>query len=835
MTVTALKPARPDILPATVALPPPAIQAIAEHATRRIAPLWPLQHFVAVNPFLGLTDQHFAQAAQLLAQVAGAHLTMPRAFYLDAIDRGRISDADLARALQFAEHMASRPRDVAALKRALQSTPSRAQEPLATVADAASQATGCDWSELARERISVWAASHFDEGQAPWSAPSRHLGAYAAWREEAMIDRTPEVMGLARFRQIVKSLPTTAAAMISAGAARLQLGELELATYFHRLLMSVGGWAGYARYQLFQSELRQRSDSTLLELLAVRLAWDVAILEVYRDNTAVTTQWKLARERFGVPLKVDPALALDHLLQSAYEIAWQRGLLAQLRQPPAPLMATRKAVQAAFCIDVRSEVFRRALEGTSPAIGTIGVAGFFGMPIEFVPLGHQHGSAQCPMLLVPDITIQQGVTAASPQENVHIIGLRRLRLRAAAAWRWFKLAAVSSFTFVEAMGWTYAGKLITDGFGLSRPVPHPASVGIDADVVARLAPNVTPELVDGRATGMPLEVRVNLAEGALKAMSLRQGFARLVLLAGHGASSVNNPYASGLDCGACGGSSGEANARVAATVLNDPRVRHELGMRGIRIPHDSWFIGGLHNTTTDQLTIFDADVLPATHAEDLTQLQAWLQSAGERARMERAAALNLRGTQSIDAEILARSRDWSQVRPEWGLAGCAAYIVAPGSRTAGLDLAGRVFLNSYDWHQDEDFAVLESIMTAPMVVGAWINLQYYASAVDNQVFGSGNKVLHNVVGKLGVLEGNGGDLRTGLPWQSVHDGKRFVHEPLRMAALIAAPIEAINAIVAKHESLRNLVDHGWVHLFAMPEAPAPLQRYRGGLQWDNAE
>ncbi|MEO7053067.1 MAG: DUF2309 domain-containing protein, partial [Rhodanobacter sp.] len=708
-------------------------------------------------------------------------------------------------------------------------------EPLPTVADAASQATGYDWSELARERISLWAASHFDQGQAPWSAPSRHLGAYAAWREEALIDRTPEVMGLTRFRQIVRSLPTTAEVMISEGVARLQLSDLALGTYFHRLLMTVGGWAGYARYRLWQSELRDRSDATLTELLAVRLAWDVAILEVYRGNAAVAMQWKLAHARYGKPLQPDPALALDHLLQAAYEIGWQRGLLAQLRQPTAPTTPTRKAVQAAFCIDVRSEVFRRALESVAPTVDTLGFAGFFGMPIEFVALGHEHGGAQCPMLLAPTITVYEGVKAASTKESAEIIGLRGLRLRTSAAWRWFKLAAVSSFSFVEAMGWTYALKLITDGFGLSRPVPHPATDGIDASVLGRLAPDIAPELIHGRATGLTLDVRVQLAEGALKAMSLRQDFARLVVLAGHGATSVNNPYASGLDCGACGGSSGEANARVAAAVLNDPRVRLQLVVRGIRIPDDTWFVGALHNTTTDEVTIFDRDTLPATHTDDLLQLQAWLRGASERARVERAAALNLRGARSVDAEILARSRDWSQVRPEWGLAGCAAYIVAPRSRTAGLDFAGRVFLNSYDWRRDEGFAVLESIMTAPMVVGAWINLQYYGSAVDNQVFGCGNKVLHNVVGKLGVLEGNGGDLRTGLPWQSVHDGERLVHEPLRMSALIAAPVEAINAIIGKHESLRNLVDHGWVHLFAMPDMPSPLQRYRGALQWENAQ
>ncbi len=834
MTVTALKPHRiaPD-MPA-VEQPRQPVVPIAERATRRIAPLWPLKHFVAVNPFLGLTDQTFVDAAQIMALVADARMTMPRQFYIDAMATGRIRDEDLALALQRADNPAALPHDPIALKHALQTALPSALPPLATAADAASEASESDWAALASERISLWAASHFDDGQAPWLLPSRHLGPYAAWREQALIDRTPEVMGLPRFRQIVTSLPPTAEAMISDGITRLHLGDSALALYFHRLLMSVAGWAGYARYQVWQSELRERSDSTLIELLAVRLAWDVAILEAHRGNAAVAARWQLARKRLGQMPAVDPTLALDHLLQSAYEISWQRGLLARLRQSSVPSTTTRKAVQAVFCIDVRSEVFRRALESVSPTIDTLGFAGFFGMPIEFVPLGRTHGAAQCPVLLTPPITVHESVKAASPREQSDVASLRRLRLRASAAWRWFKLAAVSSFAFVETAGWTYAGKLFTDAFGFSRPVPHPAAHGIDVRLAERLAPDIAPEFIHGHASGIALETRVKLAEGALTAMSLRHDFARLVLLAGHAATSVNNPHASGLDCGACGGHSGAANAQVAAAVLNDPRVRQELVARGIAIPADTRFVAALHNTTTDEVTIFDQDQLPTTHAGELQQLQQWLAAAGEHARIERAGSLNLRGGRSIDAEIVARSRDWSQVRPEWGLAGCGAYIVAPRSRTLGLDLGGRAFLNSYDWQQDEAFTVLESIMTAPMVVGAWINLQYYGSAVDNRAFGCGNKVLHNVVGKLGVLEGNGGDLRSGLPWQSVHDGQRLIHEPLRLSVVIAAPIEAINAVIAKHESVRQLVDHGWIHLFAMPDAPAPLQRYRGALQWEPA-
>jgi uncharacterized protein YbcC (UPF0753/DUF2309 family) len=171
------------------------------------------------------------------------------------------------------------------------------------------------------------------------------------------------------------------------------------------------------------------------------------------------------------------------------------------------------------------------------------------------------------------------------------------------------------------------------------------------------------------------------------------------------------------------------------------------------------------------------------------------------------------------------------VRPEWGLAGCAAFIAAPRERTAGLDLGGRAFLHSYDWRVDDGFRVLELIMTAPMVVASWINLQYFGSTTDPRLYGSGNKVLHNVVGTLGVVEGNGGDLRSGLPLQSVHDGEQLVHEPLRLNVVIEAPIEAMTEVIMRHPGVRALVDNRWVHLWAMDAAGVIAWRYAGGGAW----
>jgi uncharacterized protein YbcC (UPF0753/DUF2309 family) len=203
--------------------------------------------------------------------------------------------------------------------------------------------------------------------------------------------------------------------------------------------------------------------------------------------------------------------------------------------------------------------------------------------------------------------------------------------------------------------------------------------------------------------------------------------------------------------------------------------------------------------------------VPSSHQSDLKELKAWVAAAGQLTRLERASRL---GTQ-VPADAFLRSRDWSEVRPEWGLAGNAAFLVAPRSRTKGKHLDGRTFMHSYDWQQDSDLKILELIMTAPMVVANWINLQYYASTVDNEAYGSGNKVLHNVVGQLGIQQGNGGDLMTGLPWQSVHDGKQFQHEPLRLSVVIEAPRAAIQKIVDKHKIVQDLAGNGWLTLLAL--------------------
>ena len=498
-------------------------------------------------------------------------------------------------------------------------------------------------------------------------------------------------------------------------------------------------------------------------------------------------------------------------------------LAAALAQQPAASAAPALVVQAVFCIDVRSEIFRRAFESVSPGVQTLGFAGFFGLPISYTPLGTTATRPQLPGLLAPTMCVTEA--CGSEAQDAALVKERQAGFAAKQSWQPFKRLPGSTFTLVESMGLGYLGKLVQRSLPSSSAAPPADHDGLGARYEAR------PALV-ARA-GETLAQRVSLAEGVLKAMGLSAGLARIVLLAGHGSQSANNPHAAGLDCGACCGQTGEVNARALAALLNDAAVRQALAARELVVPATTHFLAGLHNTTTDEMQLFDTDRVPASHADDLTRLRQTLLAAGAKTRAERAPLLGLADLCSQPDALLqsvkTRANDWAQTRPEWGLTNNAAFIVAPRARSQGVDLAGRSFLHDYNWQNDTDGSVLELIMTAPMVVTHWINMQYFASTVDNARYGSGNKLLHNVVGgHIGVFEGNGGDLRIGLPLQSLHDGQKWMHTPLRLSVFIEAPRAGIEAVMQKHATVRQLVEHHWLYLFRIDPHTSAVEAWSGG-------
>lgn len=771
----------------------------AERAARAIPPLWPLSSSVAVNPFLGQSGETLAQAGARLARVTGAAVTMSRGWYQERIVSGAIRDEDLKEALMSAP-VGLRPIDLEALKAAARDFVPMAQA-LPTVADLAARISGIDWPALIADRFGAWAAGYFDEGQALWAAP-RRKGAYAAWRAVATHDLTPEIAGLKGFASHVSEAPERASEALARVTHRLGLGADAMDTYFHQLLMTLGGWAQYARYQRWQATLAGRSDDTITDFLTIRLIWEEAIFERYAAD--LSAPWDAVKIQHARPIAATPDGIIGSILQEAFDRAAQRALGEVLSGTAPVSKEARPVLQTVFCIDVRSEVFRRALEALDPGIRTLGFAGFFGLATSHRRFASDISERRLPVLLNPALSS----CAGGPAEAAHDSDLR-IQARVKRAWGRFKLAAVSSFAFVEATGPLYIGKLLNDSLGLQ-----------DTHTPNDPAPRFDPDL--------DLPARVKTAQAVLRAMSLTKDFAPVVVLAGHGADVRNNPYASGLQCGACGGYSGEVNARLLASLLNDPQVREGLKDRGIIIPSDTLFLGALHETTTDNFLLYTGDHPSAPHALDLKRARAWFAAAGKATRTERALRLP---RAAGEKSIRRRSRDWAEVRPEWALAGCQAFIAAPRDRTAGKDFGGRSFLHDYDWRDDEGFGVLELIMTAPVVVASWISLQYYGSTVAPQVFGSGNKLLHNVAGGVGVLEGNGGVLRAGLPWQSVHDGVRYAHEPLRLSVCIEAPREAMTEVLRRHDGVRELFDNRWLHLFALDESGQMASRYAGDLHW----
>lgn len=810
---------------------PTQVKQSLKEAAGKIAPLWSLENFVAVNPYLGMADMDFSEAMDFLSKSSDVNATLPVEFYLEALENGSMSKADIAEALkenrfgifENADEFLEQIHNGAATVPTYQ---------VHTLVDVASEINGKKWRRFMVDRISFWASAYFDDKQAIWDTSDKSTSLFAAWKQEASIDFSTEAMGLKGFRKFLKDLPEDHVAAAMMALDKLEIPENILPYYLNSLLMKMNGWAGFAARIDWEAGLQGRESNAVEEFLTILLVWEMALKDLLH-YPQLNPSWILAKEEANALLPgedIDEPVARRVLLQKAFDHANQRKIIQKINQQPVRPHKRTPKVQAAFCIDVRSELYRRNLEAADDAVETIGFAGFFGFPIEYVALANEEGVNQCPVLLNTSHTVKEKLN--NPKEEQEVIKNRTFQAQVLKAWKSFKSGAVSCFGFVSPLGIYFLPKLLTDSFGITRPVPHPDKVGLSLEDQSNKGVRLDQEDLSGSLSGIPLEDRINMAQSALKAMSLTDNLAPVVMIVGHGSSTVNNPHGTGLDCGACGGHTGEANARVAAAVLNDPDVRAGLEARGMSVPNNTRFFPALHDTTTDEVSLlFRSSGIPLSHAREFADLRLSLRMASESARKERATRMNISGG-NITKQIIQRSKDWSQVRPEWGLAGCSSFIVAPRERTDQLNFGGKAFMHNYAWRKDEGFGVLEVIMTAPMVVTSWINLQYYASTVDNKKFGSGNKTLHNVVGGLGVLEGFTGDLRTGLPMQSVHDGEKYQHEPQRLNVIIEAPIDEMSKILEKHESIRQLCDNQWIYLFAINDTGKVTYKYIGNLEWE---
>jgi uncharacterized protein YbcC (UPF0753/DUF2309 family) len=760
------------------------------------------------------------------------------------------------------------------------------------------QATGADADLLVHDLLIPFCGAFLDQGLAAWELPRREEGFYRAFC--SLYRRpggppAPWLRGLEKELARLEDAPVSPLASIGESLEILGIAEEEWDEFLSATLLALRGWGGITQFLEERPDraVRPVPHGSLIEFLAVRLVLDRLAL-AYTARTALGFTGPLAGLRDELHRRLGPARPPSAeqraflVFQLAQVLGWTPPELARLEKgewarlveeveafsgierrrvfhlayerrfvtqtldalalhnrtphpdPPAPRF------QAMFCIDERAESLRRHLEELVPDAVTFGIAGFYFVDMYYRGAADAHFVPLCPAVMRPGHWVVEEVVGARAEEHQ-----RRARTRRALGLASHQIHAGSRAFALGALVSAAVGVLATAPLVARTLFPRLTAqirrafggfVQAPPETRLRLERGGATPGPDGDGIGFTPDEMAAVAERVLRDTGLTSGFARLVFTFGHGSTSMNNPHESAHDCGACGGARGGPSGRAIAQILNDPRVRRRLAERGLVVPGETVFVGGMHNTSSEALTVYDADLVPASHRGEFEEARALLEQAcdrdaHERCRRFRSAPLTLSFAQARQ-HVEGRAEDLAQVRPEWGHATNALAVIGRRSRTRGLFLDRRAFLNSYDPADDDaGGTILERILRAAVPVCAGISLEYYFSYVDNAGYGSGTKLPHNVASLVGVMDGAASDLRTGLPWQMVE-----IHEPVRGLFVVETRPEVLLAILARNPVMERLVRNGWV-LFATldPDSPAvhayrdgafvPYQPQADGLPW----
>lgn len=476
----------------------------------------------------------------------------------------------------------------------------------------------------------------------------------------------------------------------------------------------------------------------------------------------------------------------------------------------------RPEAQIVFCIDEREESIRRQLEEINPAIETLGAAGFFGIPINYKGLDDTHRTALCPIVVTPAHNIDEiprkGTEKTLQEHNKGRSLYRKLAylmnqsLRRSLLISHAVIDALAPIVLVGLLSRTFLPKYL---LAFNNSLRH----NIEKDVPTELlfiAPNTeTAATPENPQLGFTDNEQAARLTGFMRSTGLTYGFAPIVCLMAHGSTSQNNPHEAAHDCGACSGKRGGPNARLFAAMANRPEIRKLLAQNNILIPEDTWFVGAEHDTCSDVITWYDTEDIPQNLQSDFETFRIDVIKSRDASAHERCRRFSSANNPKTPAAGIyhahLRSNDLSQVRPEYGHATNASAIIGRRSISQGIFLDRRAFLISYDPTQDPEGKLLENVLLTVGPVGAGINLEYYFSTINNERFGCGTKIPHNITGLFGVMEGASSDLRTGLPKQMVE-----IHEPIRLQVLVEASTTVLGQIYERQESLRELIGGGWI-------------------------
>ena len=550
----------------------------------------------------------------------------------------------------------------------------------------------------------------------------------------------------------------------------------------------------------------------------------------------------------------------------------------------------KPTASATFCLDVRSEVIRRTIESSGP-YQTYGAGGFLGIPIAFVEFDKAHELFLSPAIVKPQNVVFE-IPNESHEEYSSKKGMNKTTKKVLSDLKnnpytpYIMVEAIGWIFGINLFGKTFLPQKTNKFLSNFKPKKPKTSYTLDklsleeiefyvnklhtkiiqtvltentgkeySDTEIKVVRNhllfnddliieVCDETIEKLKTvyqitpqdyeyqkekltmvGFTLEEKVKYLHNYLTMIGQVDEFPEFVTIIGHGSVSDNNPFESALDCGACGGNISLPNTRTLCMIANSKDVREKIKEKGINIPQSTMFIPGFHNTTTDEITFHDIDIITDEAMPRFLKIKRDFNEASILSREERSQSLPYTHTQN---DIMIKSMDWSEPRPEWGLAKNIGVFAGPRSSTKHLTLDNRFFMHSYDWKLDNDNAdILTRIFNGPLVVGEWINLEHYFSTVDNAIYGAGSKVYHNVVAKVGVYNGNYSDLKIGLPTQSVFlEGKAY-HEPVRLLTFMEAPLEKVGKAV-ENSIAKEFILNEWIRPIIIDKEAKKVYSYEYG-------
>jgi uncharacterized protein YbcC (UPF0753/DUF2309 family) len=659
-----------------------------------------------------------------------------------------------------------------------------------------------------------WARTYLDLKQSVIRMPSREMGFFAGIKNLMQYDDKLHKNKIDKI-EFIKSISDEQNQAIEQCFEKLDAkNEDEKQKIMMVLVISLSGFAGHIKYRQnwdYGGDFKE-APASFEEYIALRLLIACLIVDDKKDLLDFFDE----KDKKKLPKKLEKIEEDEKKFQEEFFREIKQNSAKLKYRSTLMMKSSRLNAQMVFCIDVRSHNIRKAIEAQG-SYETYGFAGFFGVPVALKDYESENSVASCPVLLKPQHVIIENSLCS--HENEKNLRQRRNLGILKGFYQSLKYSFTTPFALAEAAGlWCglmmsfktfspkFSGKALKSAKKMMKPkIATFQEIDENGEIDDKFLAK----------SGISLQKQCEYGLNSLKMMGLCDNFAKIVVLCGHGAETENNAYASSLDCGACGARHGGSNAKILAAILNRSEVREFLAQNKIEIPDDTLFIAGLHNTTTDEVKIYKAKGL---YKQEIAEIEIDLKKArdfcGDFANKDK------------------KSKDWSQTRPEWGLATNAAFVIGPRILTQDLDLKCRSFLHSYNFEIDEDGKYLEAILTAPMIVAHWINSQYFFSAFDNVAYGSGSKITQNITNKMAAMQGNASDLMSGLPLQSVFESdKKPYHQPMRLNVVVHAPTEMIDKIIAKQEILQKLFKNEWIFLFAISKNGDEIFRLNADFSW----